>query len=366
MKLHLLSGFLGSGKTTAIQQACRVLRQRGTSIGVITNDQGIKLVDEGFFSSLSIPNRQVGNGCFCCNFKELNDRIQSLITSNKPSVVFAESVGSCTDMMATVLKPLQVYRADITVTFSVFADVRLLQLILNEQPFFDESVTYIYKKQLEEAGILIINKTDLIDAEELDKIKILIDQKYPEKQIIYQQSLTPDGINEWLHLLDNFTGYQQLPSLEIDYDIYGNGEAKLAWFDDLLTIQATAGNALQCADYLLNNIYTKIKEQQLPIGHLKFLIDDTIKISITALSLKNDPIHLSSTAAERVTILINARVQTAPNLLSKIIDESIKQTEKVTFCSILQNGRASFKPSYPTPSYRITQSVYDTIKEPAR
>jgi len=51
MKLHLLSGFLGSGKTTAIGQACNILIQQGARIGVITNDQGIKLVDSNFFKN---------------------------------------------------------------------------------------------------------------------------------------------------------------------------------------------------------------------------------------------------------------------------------------------------------------------------
>jgi len=44
MKIHLLSGFLGSGKTTAIQSACRILQERGIKAAVITNDQGIRLV----------------------------------------------------------------------------------------------------------------------------------------------------------------------------------------------------------------------------------------------------------------------------------------------------------------------------------
>jgi len=40
MKLYLIGGFIGSGKTTAIYSACSVLMERGISVGVITNDQG--------------------------------------------------------------------------------------------------------------------------------------------------------------------------------------------------------------------------------------------------------------------------------------------------------------------------------------
>lgn len=64
MKVHLLSGFLGSGKTTAIQNACNILKQQDIKTAVISNDQGIKLVDNSFFNSLNIPDRQVINGAF--------------------------------------------------------------------------------------------------------------------------------------------------------------------------------------------------------------------------------------------------------------------------------------------------------------
>ena len=102
MKIHLLSGFLGSGKTTAIQQAARSLIEQGIKTGVVTNDQGTKLVDGGLFKSLDIPNREVVNGCFCCNYNDLDASITSLVEASGTEVVFAESVGSCTDIVATV------------------------------------------------------------------------------------------------------------------------------------------------------------------------------------------------------------------------------------------------------------------------
>jgi G3E family GTPase len=49
MQLHLVGGFLGSGKTTAILAAARELISQGKSVGIITNDQGKYLVDTSFF-----------------------------------------------------------------------------------------------------------------------------------------------------------------------------------------------------------------------------------------------------------------------------------------------------------------------------
>ena len=181
----------------------------------------------------------------------------------------------------------------------------------------------------------------------------MVKEKYPGKHIIYQQSLTVEGVQEWLQLLDTYPAEEQLPSLDIDYDVYGEGEAKLAWFDEVLSIQSTTGNALQCADHLLKNIYQKITEEQLPIRHLKFLINNAIKISYTSVPLKNDFIEVDGEPAGNASLLINARVQTEPGILEKIIQDAIEETEKAMLCSITQNSLASFKPGYPTPTYRL-------------
>ena len=95
MKIHLLTGFLGSGKTTAIQHASRIMLRKGVRTGAITNDQGNKLVDGDFFKTQDLPSREVVNGCFCCNYNDLDDRIQSLVETDNTDVIFAESVGSC-------------------------------------------------------------------------------------------------------------------------------------------------------------------------------------------------------------------------------------------------------------------------------
>ncbi|HEU5054522.1 MAG TPA: GTP-binding protein, partial [Hanamia sp.] len=130
MKIHLLSGFLGSGKTTAIHQACNYLKKEDVKAGVITNDQGMRLVDTGLFEKLNIANRQVSNGCFCCNYDHLEHGVHSLMAVDQPDVIFAESVGSCTDIVATVMNPLLQFHPRTAVTLTALVDVRLLQMLL--------------------------------------------------------------------------------------------------------------------------------------------------------------------------------------------------------------------------------------------
>src|ERR1700749_1832513 len=94
MKLILTGGFLGSGKTTAIQQACSLLLKKNKRVAVITNDQGEELVDSKFLQEFSIRVKEVTKGCFCCNYNALLENIYYFSEQVNPEIIFAESVGS--------------------------------------------------------------------------------------------------------------------------------------------------------------------------------------------------------------------------------------------------------------------------------
>lgn len=352
MKIHLLGGFLGSGKTTAIQQAAQMLIQKGIQTGIITNDQGTKLVDGALFANLGIPGREVVNGCFCCNYNELDASIASLIEINKTQIIFAESVGSCTDIVATVVKPLLQFRPDAQVTVSILADIRLLQMMLTTDANpFEETVRYIYLKQLEEAGIIVINKIDLINDEQFSAVKAIMQEKYGGKVLLYQNALDKNCIQRWLQLLDGYTAADALPSLDINYDAYAAGEAMLAWVDQAVEIFSGGNNALQQAQDLVNKIYEEVRKRQYAIGHLKFLINQSIKVSFTTAT---DPtVFIQPVPGATATILINMRVQAPPELLTQLIAGAIKEIELQSGCTMLVTSLSAFQPGYPRPVHRM-------------
>jgi Ni2+-binding GTPase involved in maturation of urease and hydrogenase len=351
MTIHLVSGFLGSGKTTAITFACRALLRQGVRVGVITNDQGDRIVDGEFFRSLDIPGRQVVNGCFCCNYNEMDACIGSLEDASQPDVIFAEAVGSCTDVVATVMKPLLEYRKNIAVTVSVLTDARLLYMQLRGNTLlFEESINYIYFKQLEEAGIIVVNKIDLMSEADLEAVKRAMEKRYSDKVVLYQNSLTAG--HAWMKALD--AGAGKLSSLEIDYDIYGAGEALLAWLDQELEVVSPDNRAAEAAVDLTEKIYGKIREGGWSIGHLKYLLDGRIKISYTAIAENAAPELDAAPAASTAKLLINARVQTEPAILSRLVSDAIEETEEEYACTISVIKAASFQPGRPKPTYRRT------------
>lgn len=361
MKLFLVGGFLGSGKTTAIYQAVNYLYHQGKKIGVITNDQGEQQVDTNFFRANHVLVEEVSGGCFCCNLPQLDRNIRALEKASQPEVIFAESVGSCTDLIATVVNPL-LHANDrrLEIVLSVFADIQiLLSLLQGNKKIFHENVNYIYEKQIEEADVIVVNKVDLIGEEQLQKAKELIEEQIGYKKILYQNSLNIEDVAKWIQTIFDLHQDPKLrTSLEVDYDKYGAGEAEMAWLDEEVGILTIDKDAVSTGGRFIKNIFEKIIERGYPIGHLKFLLNDgqkQQKISYTSISQPEIKQRYSRVKTDRVVILINARIQADPVHLRSIISDSIHELETSTGCKVIENKISSFKPGYPIPSQRISK-----------
>src|SRR5688572_22902370 len=147
----LLGGFLGSGKTTATLRLAEYIRQvKGLKVGVITNDQATGLVDTALARQAKFTVFEIGGACFCCQSNTLVDAVRDFSARAQPDVIIAEPVGSCADLVATVLRPMQsIYKVDCSLApMVVMADPFRLEAILTGRASsgFADVVKYIYRK----------------------------------------------------------------------------------------------------------------------------------------------------------------------------------------------------------------------------
>jgi G3E family GTPase len=355
MKLCLVGGFLGSGKTTAIATAGQMFAKDNVSLAVITNDQGSQLVDAAFIRSLNIAAGEVKNGCFCCNYDQFYSVIKNLKTSVQPEIIVAEAVGSCADLIATIVKPLNLFSPEIDVSLSVFADGPvLLSSMEGRSSFVSSNIQYIYKKQLEEAGVIVINKCDLLTGDDMRKIESMLASEYPGKKMLFQDSRQEVSVKKWMDTIQRKTPDKNFPSLAIDYNRYGAGEAALAWLDASINIHSK-GRAIHKACEFINDMLDEISFQKLSIGHLKFFLqsgDWQRKFSYTSAHSPTLGTLNLNVIADHVHVLINARVETDPNRLKKIFYDKIGKTQDEN-CHAEIIDLASFRPGYPKPTHRL-------------
>ncbi len=155
----IVGGFLGSGKTSLILSAARVLEKRGLRCAVILNDQGVELVDTRLAEIEGALTREVTGGCFCCRLSDLISTFEEL-RKRSIDVIFAEPVGSCTDISATVFGPLREafdhYRV---APFTVLVDPSRATELRGEDA--DSPLAFLFRKQLDEADLVCMTKADL-------------------------------------------------------------------------------------------------------------------------------------------------------------------------------------------------------------
>ncbi|MEE4216645.1 MAG: GTP-binding protein [Xanthomonadales bacterium] len=357
-QIHIVGGFLGSGKTTAIAAAAKQLMARGSRVGVVTNDQGRYLVDTLFFRMNKVPSVEVTGGCFCCNYDDFEARLAALNEAEKPDVIFAESVGSCADVVATVIKPmLELSQSGLRPSsLSVFADCRLLQQRIRGLPMpFSEDVVYIFDQQLEEASQILVNKIDLAGDSAVDLLAE-VQAYFPGKQVRLQNSLDQDSVASWVRSLesDSLPLPRSLPA--IDYEKYGSGEKELAWLDKEVHLLIPPDGPKDWLAGALGRIESGIRQRGWAIGHLKFIVrgdSEQVKISFTTLPSDGWQEPLAGITGGEIRMLINARVAVPEEALDQYIGDSLQAFAARHGVVCTTGSKQSFHPGFPEPTHRI-------------
>ena len=146
----------------------------------------------------------------------------------------AEPVGSCTDLRATVQYPLRrLYGDDYRVApLSVLVDPMRAARVLGLEAgrSFSPKVLYVYEKQLEEADIIVINKSDLLSAAQREALEQRVER--PLSPGGRRDRQRADG-REPRRLVRPPVRIRSRsrPAMDVDYDVYAEGEALLGWLN---------------------------------------------------------------------------------------------------------------------------------------
>ncbi len=360
-RLVLLGGFLGAGKTTSLLRLARFLVTRGERVGVLTNDQGHDLIDTEIFKVWGMDTRGVEGGCFCCRLEDFLEEANSLITSSAPTFLLAEPVGSCTDLSATVIRPLQkLYPEKFDVApFAVLIDPLRARDALSKsgRASLSEKVTYIYRLQQMEANVIAVNKCDLLRPEERTEIRELISEQFPGIRAVLFSARTGEGFEELLDLwMGPGTGGDQ-PSPEIDYGLYAEGEAELAWFDGRFLVTSARPVEMDSAlEGLGRTLGMRLREEGLLVAHVKLLLRAGKDVALVNLA-RTDAIPEFSREAKaeavRMELWVNARVGAHPEVLAGIVKRGVGDWSQGLALALEEISSAAFSPQAPVPFRRI-------------
>ncbi|MGQ0732121.1 MAG: GTP-binding protein [Acidobacteriota bacterium] len=358
----MVGGFLGAGKTTALLQLARHLTAQGRRVGLITNDQSHGLVDTTLVTAEGYPVREITGGCFCCRFNSLTEAAAGLAAEAAPDVFLAEPVGSCTDLRATVQYPLRrLYGDNYRVApLTVLVDpVRALRILgLEPGRAFSPKVLYVYRTQLAEADLIVVNKMDLVDESRLARLQEALHAAFPRAVVLTASARSGVGLEPWFTrlLTDESADW---PAPEVDYDVYAEGEALLGWLNATLRLEAAApfdGNALLAE--LGSHVAAELADRQLEVAHFKMTLSpdeggDLGLLNLVATDRTPEQPHLLQDDLRRGELIVNLRAEGDPDVLKSIVTGALDAVTNRPGLATRVVHIEHFRPSRPVPTHRV-------------
>ncbi len=195
MKLIIIAGFLGSGKTTFLLELARAFSQRGTHrLAIIENEVGSVGVDDRVLTEHGLTVREIYSGCVCCSLRM--DLIQTLLDLERtiaPDIVIIEPSGVASPRQ--VLQALQGYGGQIEekVVYTLVDASRF-------QAVTDLSIPLI-QDGIQAADQILLNKVDLVSPAELTALRERIRELRSDVPIVPVSAVRSETLTALLNLI---------------------------------------------------------------------------------------------------------------------------------------------------------------------
>ncbi len=200
-KIDIISGFLGAGKTTLIKKLLQDALN-GTKTVLIENEFGEIGIDGGFLKEAGIEITEMNSGCICCSLVgDFGTALKDVMKTYAPDRIIIEpsGVGKLSDVMRAI-KDVTKDTPDMELNSAVtVVDVTKAKVYLKN---FGE----FYTNQIENAGTVILTRTDKADQKKIEEAVEIIRQHNAKATII----TTPLAELNGKDILDTFEGNNDL------------------------------------------------------------------------------------------------------------------------------------------------------------
>ena len=179
VKVNVISGFLGAGKTTLIKKLLTG-RLRNEKVVLLENEYGEIGIDGGFMKDAGITVTELNAGCICCTLAgDFQAAVDQLIDTYHPDRILVEptGVGKLSEILAAVEKAKERHTDIETGGSATVVDAGKCRMYMKN---FGE----FFLDQVKSASTVIFSRTQLLDAARVEKSRQLIAEAHPDARII--------------------------------------------------------------------------------------------------------------------------------------------------------------------------------------
>ena len=166
MRCIAFTGFLGSGKTTAILRVAEALGARGERVAIIENERGAIGVDGPYLESQGLGVREISDTCVCCDIQSnLGHTVRLLDSLYQPTWVLVEASGVAhPDELANTIE-------DEAIEGSIWSMVALIDAVRWQRLWPDRAgLGYLLRWQVERGDVVLLTKCDAVDQDQIAAI----------------------------------------------------------------------------------------------------------------------------------------------------------------------------------------------------
>ncbi|MCQ6962016.1 GTP-binding protein [Methanolobus chelungpuianus] len=208
MKVIIIGGFLGSGKTTALRNLGKHLVEKGHKIAIIVNEIGEVGVDGETISGGGLVTKELTSGCICCSLRiSMEYTLQTLVEEYNPDTVIIEPTGIAFPMQIKEhIELMDVGDVSFAPVVSL-VDASRINMEISQVPTF-------IANQIKESEIVCINKIDLVDMETVASVTRTVMQLNPDALVIEMSARRMD--DKFHMFMDLLTGESQAEHMGAD------------------------------------------------------------------------------------------------------------------------------------------------------
>ena len=175
---HLFTGFLGTGKTSAIRSLIAQKPQHEQWL-IIVNEFGEIGIDGAVLAENGIPVAEISGGCLCCSAGEqMDSTIRAMLQKSTPQRILIEASG-----LAHAAGIIDELRAP---EFADTLDIAAVFTLIDPRQFIDDNYAQnpLYRDQISVADVLVASKLDLCTSEQIAAFRAQAAQLFPPKSLV--------------------------------------------------------------------------------------------------------------------------------------------------------------------------------------
>lgn len=178
MQLLIVSGFLGSGKSTFIIEVAKEAAKREIKTAILVNEIGEIGIDDQFMRQLGLNVWEILGGCICCTLAaDLNTTLDNLIRDYKPDIVLLEPSGAADLRSVNQIVSGYEERSALRIRRITIVDPLRLQMMM-------EVLTPLVTSQIKSADLILINKADAASTEEMAYARQTVRELHPNVEVL--------------------------------------------------------------------------------------------------------------------------------------------------------------------------------------